>query len=335
MKLLPVALCLAAGCDSRAVVGARVDLADAGVEVDAPDAAAPTCGTATVTQVAAGEQFTCALMTGGGVKCWGGNFAAQLGDGLLQVLGEPAAHHECHTSVYPNSPWFDCALRPVDVVGITDAIEISAVGDVACALHADGHVSCWGSWPASSSAVPVDIPSLTATSIAVNRSNEACGLTSTGDVLCTTGGAPTLKVSGASAVAGTCALIGGGVTCWDFMVPPTPVTGISTAVALGDASALLADGTVWAWDDTHVASQVFSGAVAIAGSCAQKADGTMWCGSAFTHDADLDGAIQWSALGAHDCAVFADGTKCRGRDDSGEVGNGINMPTSALAPVCW
>lgn len=334
MKLLPVALCLAAGCDSRAVVGARVDLADAGVEVDAPDAAAPTCGTATVTQVAAGEQFTCALMTGGGVKCWGGNFSNQLGDGHAWFGDQPAAHQECHP--IPMAPmFFDCSLRPVDVVGITDAIAISALGDTTCALHADGHVSCWGAWSQATTAVPVDIPSLTATSIVVNRLGEACALTSSGDVLCTTGGAPTLKVSGASAVAGTCALISGGVTCWDFMVPPTPVTGISTAVALGDASALLADGTVWAWDDTHVASQVFSGAVAIAGSCAQKADGTMWCGSAFTHDADLDGAIQWSALGAHDCAVFPDGTKCRGRDDSGEVGNGINMPTSALAPVCW
>lgn len=331
MKLF--ALCLLVGCETHAMIGTRVGEVPPDGYVDA----GPTCGSAVATQVAAGEQFSCALMSGGGVKCWGGNSSEQLGDGHPWFSDQPAAHQECHP--IPMAPmFFDCSLHPVDVVGISDAIAISAAGDTTCVLHADGHVSCWGAWGQTATALPVDVPALTATSIEVNRINELCALSTTGDVTCTYGDAPTVMLSGASAIAGTCALIAGGVTCWDFMVPPAPVSGISTAIALADRCALLADGTVSCWDDSLIAAPLgLSGITAIANSCGQKADGTMWCWNTGTviAEPDFNGATSWDVGGEHDCAVLPSGTVCRGRDDSGECGNGINMPTSALSPVCW
>ena len=43
-----------------------------------------------VAQVAEGYTHTCALMTSGGVRCWGGGMLGQLGNGLLgEVLSPP------------------------------------------------------------------------------------------------------------------------------------------------------------------------------------------------------------------------------------------------------
>jgi alpha-tubulin suppressor-like RCC1 family protein len=64
---------------------------------------------------------TCALLTGGSVKCWGANSYAQLGyDGP------------------------DGSLAPVTVAGITGAVElVSGIGH-SCARNSAGAVNCWG-----------------------------------------------------------------------------------------------------------------------------------------------------------------------------------------------
>lgn len=75
-----------------------------------------------VIQSAAGTDHTCALMSAGGVKCWGDNLYGELGDGT-------------NTNQY----------TPVNVDGLSDrVIEIVASGLHTCALMSAGDVKCWG-----------------------------------------------------------------------------------------------------------------------------------------------------------------------------------------------
>jgi alpha-tubulin suppressor-like RCC1 family protein len=96
--------------------------------------------------VAAGFDFTCALMRTGNLRCWGNNEFGQLGDGT--------------TNVHPT---------PVDVKGIKSRILLLSAGYYsACALTIDGQLKCWGNnlygqlgdGGTANSGVPVDVAGL-------------------------------------------------------------------------------------------------------------------------------------------------------------------------------
>jgi hypothetical protein len=78
--------------------------------------------TSGVVSVAAGLNFTCALMAAGNVKCWGKNDYGELGDDTL-----------------PND-----SNVPHDVTGITTARSIATGCKHACASTQEGSVLCWG-----------------------------------------------------------------------------------------------------------------------------------------------------------------------------------------------
>lgn len=81
--------------------------------------------------VASGGGQTCALLSTGGIDCWGYNGGGQLG------AGSSSGPETCTSNQA-------CSTKPVRVTGIEDATAISAGGGFTCALRAGGTVDCWG-----------------------------------------------------------------------------------------------------------------------------------------------------------------------------------------------
>lgn len=75
--------------------------------------------------LAAGRLHSCAIITGDGLKCWGGNGHGQIGFGEVAL------------------PTY--RLMPVDVVGLSSGVQkISAGYEHTCAVTAAGVTRCWG-----------------------------------------------------------------------------------------------------------------------------------------------------------------------------------------------
>ena len=113
---------------------------------------------------------TCALLKDGTVKCWGSNWAGQLGDG---------SHID--------------KLTPVKVTGLPGAVRaIDAASSMTCALITDGTMYCWGDnrygqlgdgttdvrW------TPVQVTNLTGVAGIAAGGSHTCALTTTGEVRC-------------------------------------------------------------------------------------------------------------------------------------------------------
>ncbi len=180
------------------------------------------------TAVSAGFAHTCAVTTGGTVKCWGANEHGQLGDGTGQdsavpvdvALPAPATGlaagyvHTCAIAAGEGWCWGDNTtgalgdgttsrrLSPVRVSGISAATSVSAGGGEdagsvptyyghSCALSG-GAISCWGS-------------------------NDS-GQLGNGSLVQSTTPVPVALAGQATAVANgdrhTCAVVAGGVWCW-------------------------------------------------------------------------------------------------------------------------
>jgi alpha-tubulin suppressor-like RCC1 family protein len=173
----------------------------------------PVMGLASgATGIAAGAAFTCAVVTGGSVKCWGDGLHGQLGGPASSAtpmsIAMPAsvtaiaagANHVCALMTGGSvvcwgaddqgqlgSARGEMSAQPVAVPGLTGIVAIAAGGNESCALDGAGAVHCWGEDPVgdigSGPAPPGIVPSLTSGVAHITVvTGHACALT--------TGGAP-------------------------------------------------------------------------------------------------------------------------------------------------
>lgn len=135
----------------------------------------PVMGLTGVASIHAGVYSTCARLTGGTVSCWGrgGELGSTSVTGSLIPVAVPGLSNVSQLSIAPNSgtssPLHVCGVRtdgtafcwgnnsdgqlgdgtqnpsrvPVNVMGVTDALEITAGGSHACARRTSG-LFCWG-----------------------------------------------------------------------------------------------------------------------------------------------------------------------------------------------
>ena len=87
---------------------------------------------AVVTQLAVGDEHSCAILKGGSLKCWGSNIDGRLGLGLsLPSVGDAPAH-------------LGDDLKAIDLGVGALAVRVSAGTSHTCAVLSDGNLKCWG-----------------------------------------------------------------------------------------------------------------------------------------------------------------------------------------------
>jgi alpha-tubulin suppressor-like RCC1 family protein len=242
----------------------------------------------------------CAVRSNGGVVCWGDGGRGKLGNGKT-----------------------DDALTPVEVTGITDAVQVSVGFLNVCAVRANGHIACWGrgtegqlgNGSSEDSSVPVDVLSIDDAVEVSAGLNHACAVRKSGKVFCW--GTNTNGVLG----------YGGATT--DVKPTPVEVTGISSAISVRSttssssgvhACALLAAGQIMCWGH-DAAGELGDGAVG-----ADKLEPVAV--------KDITGAVQVDVTASSTCARLASGeVKCWGSGGSGRCGDGNASEAPRLSPV--
>ncbi len=287
----------------------------------------------------------CALLSSGGIKCWGANSFGQLGDGNMTNSFVPEA-----------------------VEGVTNATDLSVDDDTFCAVLATGAVKCWGSGsqlgipsePVPGSDVPVSVQGVSgATSLSSGGDASFCAVVTDGEVKCwglggdlgngSSSGSltavPVTGLSGATSVVGIdpggpgtttyCAILSGGkVDCWGNQAlgngsdansfVPVPVTGLTDVTKLvglirgPSFCALQSTGGVKCWGD-NIYGELGDGTTSGPQTCGGPA-----CSTTPVAVSDLSGAVDLGGdYTSTNCAVVSSGgVKCWGAEGVGELGDG-------------
>ena len=292
--------------------------------------------------ISAGTYHTCALTSGGGIKCWGANNHGQLGNNSTAPSGVP-----------------------VDVTGLTSGVAaISASTSHTCALMGDGKVKCWG-WngngqlgnnSTTDSPVPVEVSGLTgATALGAGDRHTCAAVPAAPFVKCwggnwngqlgdnsTTPSPVPVDVSGLtgqviSIDAGlmhTCAaMAAGGIQCWGFNAVgqlgdgsntdrhvPVPVSGITAIAAVSTGY-------------EHTCTALSTGAKCWGVNYDGELGNNSVTGSnvPVTVSGLTTGITDISAGSYHTCAVVNGGAKCWGYNYFGQLGN--NSTSGSWVPM--
>jgi alpha-tubulin suppressor-like RCC1 family protein len=263
-----------------------------------------------VTAVSAAIYGTCALTTGGGVKCWGENTFGQLGDG--QACG----------TLCPS---------PVNVTGLSSGVASVAAGDYhSCALTTGGGVKCWGRnasgqlgdgqacgsfWCAN----PVNVSGLGSGVAAISAgSQHTCALTTGGAVKCwgDNGHGP----------------LGDGTTV--HRTAPVNVSGLGSgvvAISTGTSNtcAITTGAALKCWG-VNITGELGIGTTIGPETCSSVA-----CATTPVDVPSLgSGVAAVSVGGDHVCAVVSGGGKCWGSNSYGKLGIGTSMgpETCGISP---
>ena len=245
-----------------------------------------------VTAISTGQYFSCALTTGGAVKCWGDNYYDQLGD--LGGTGTPGDDN-------PDP------LTPFPISGLdSGVISISAGYRHACAQLSNGTERCWGD--NATGQLGDGSTERRMTPVTVAGLNTIANIAAGGDFSCARMGSSGIKCWGSNSVGQL-----GDNEPW-YRNEPVDVPGLGSGVKSITSG------------DLHTCAVTATGAVKCWGANAsgQIGDGTTVNRTTPTAVSGLtSGASQVSAGLEHSCAVTAGGAvKCWGSNDEGQLGDG-------------
>jgi alpha-tubulin suppressor-like RCC1 family protein len=272
----------------------------------------------TLTQITAGDTFTCALSAAGAAYCWGLGTSGQLGNGATATSSLPVA---------------------VSTSGVLSGVtltQITAGNTSVCALSAAGAAYCWGAGGSGQLGNGATTSSQD-TPVAVTTGGSSAISSSTVLSQITAGNADACAVSTAGAAycwgAGGSGQLGNGAT--------TATQDIAVAVTTGGSSAI---------SSSTVLAQITAGN---AGACALSTAGAAYCwgaGSdgqlgnnsttssqdlavAVTTSGALSGVplIQIDAGSSFTCALGSTGNDyCWGLNSSGQLGNPATAENSEV-----
>ena len=141
-----------------------------------------------VSRVSAGHDYSCALLSTGGVKCWGEGYELTptdipgLGSGVAEISSGTRT-----TCALTRAGGVKCwggryGPTPVEIPGLGSGVTALATGSPFCVLTTGGRAKCWG---ADSNWSPVDVPGLESGTTALSSSGgHTCALTGTGGIKC-------------------------------------------------------------------------------------------------------------------------------------------------------
>jgi alpha-tubulin suppressor-like RCC1 family protein len=256
----------------------------------------PVPGLTGATGLALGIQHSCALLSGGSVRCWGWNAYGQLGDGTQD--GRPS---------------------PVAVSGLSGATAIAMGGAHSCALVTGGTVRCWGNND-SGQVGDGSQGNLHLTSVAVPGLSGVTAVSAGGGHSCALLADATARCWGRNGDAE----LGNG-NHGSPVPTPTAVTGLTGAVALaagaGQTCARQSGGRVLCWGDR---------AWGVIGNGTRNVN----AGWDQTRPTPISTAAAVGAGSGHTCVVTGAGeVRCWGRNTHGQLGDGTQTSRKEAAPV--